>query len=72
MPIDGIIDGLRRAVLRHCEDKELADYVSDAIDALEGVDHELDKAYKEGKYVQLREDFDAVIENIWPAEGMGV
>ena len=68
MPIDGIIDGLRRAVLRHCEDKELANYVSDAIDALEEVDQKLDNAYKEGKYVQLTEDFDAVLENIWPAE----
>lgn len=70
MPIDGIIDGLRKAILRHYEDEELAEYVSDAIDALEDIDHQLDKAYKEGKYVQLREDFDAVIENIWPAGGM--
>ncbi len=64
MPIEGIIEGLREAVLRHCDDKLLADYVSDAIDALTEVDAQLDQAFNDGKYAQLEADYDALLQEV--------
>ena len=64
MPIEGIIEGLKEAVLRHRDDKLLADYVSDAIDALTEVDAQLDQAFNDGKYTQLEADYDALLKEV--------
>lgn len=64
MPIEGIIENLKDAVARHMNDAELAATVKDAIEALEDVDRQLDEAYKAGKYIQLDNDYEALLEVI--------
>jgi hypothetical protein len=65
MPIEGIIDALRMAVLRYPEDAELKCAVKDAEMALTEVDAEIDKAYLDGKYVQQSEDFELVLTKMF-------
>lgn len=65
MPIEGIIDGLRMAVMRHPEDKELKAIVRDTERALSEVDEQVDKAYLDGKYVQQSEDFELVLTKMF-------
>lgn len=64
MPIEGIIENLKEAVVRHMNDAELAATVKDAIEALEDIDRQLDEAYKAGKYIQLDNDYEALLEVI--------
>ena len=65
MPIEGIIDGLRMAVMRHPEDKELKAIVRDTECALSEVDEQVDKAYLDGKYAQQSEDFELVLTKMF-------
>ena len=65
MPIEGIIDGLRMAVMRHPEDKELKAIVRDTECALSKVDEQVDKAYLDGKYAQQSEDFELVLTKMF-------
>lgn len=65
MPIEGIIDALRMAVLRYPEDTELKCAVKDAECALAEIDAQLDKAYLDGKYEQQSEDFELVLTKMY-------
>lgn len=63
MPIEGIIDGLREIADQYDLGRH-NEYIRDAVEALSRMDAELDKAYEKGKYVQLCEDFEALIGGI--------
>ena len=59
MAIEGIIDGLNEMLRSGTDEAEL---ITEAIKALTDVEARLDKAYLEGKYDQLREDFAMLVD----------
>lgn len=63
MPIDGIIAGLKEVIAQY-NLGALDIYVKDAIEALSEVDEELDKAYTDGRYDQLCDDFEILIKEV--------
>lgn len=58
MRIEGIVFGLREAAERHPEDVELHALVEEAAESFNTIDEQLDKAYLDGKYDQLQEDYE--------------
>ena len=60
MPIEGIIAGLKEIADTYNLGK-YNDYVKDAVEALTGMDSELDKAFNEGKMAQLEECFEMAL-----------
>lgn len=58
MLIEGIVFGLREASERHPEDEELGKFVEEAAESFGTIEEQIDKAYLEGKYDQLQEDYE--------------